>query len=154
VDLGIFDQAYAVAMQGQNIILAGGDGGDMAVARFNGQGHVDNTFGTNGNGTATVPFDAGGGNYDLCKAMEVPTVGKNVPAGMLARNNSGDYDFGVARLNPNGDLDTFSFGGGDGKTVIGFDRGGDKRDTAEGVALQSDGKIVVAGTVKMNATGN
>ena len=51
-----------------------------------------------------------------------------------------DGDFALARYNPNGSLDT-SFSG-DGKQTTDFGR---LRRPANGVALQADGKIVVAG---------
>ncbi len=51
-------------------------------------------------------------------------------------------NFALARYNPNGSLDT-SFSG-DGKQITGF--GAETNDQANGVALQGDGKIVVAGS--------
>ena len=69
--------------------------------------------------------------------------GKIVAVGGVLRSTSGDSsfsDFALARYNPNGSLDT-SFSG-DGKQTTDF-AGSD--DEATGVALQSDGKVVVVG---------
>ncbi|MEO7324603.1 MAG: hypothetical protein ABIW82_07220 [Dokdonella sp.] len=57
-----------------------------------------------------------------------------------------DYDFGVMRLMPDGSLDT-TFGA-NGERFVVFDRtGSDKGDHLVGMALQSDGKIVLVGVV-------
>jgi uncharacterized delta-60 repeat protein len=63
-------------------------------------------------------------------------------------------DFGVLRLGADGSVDT-SFGIG-GAATIAFDRAGSSYyDSASGLALQADGKIVVAGTVPGDdSTGN
>jgi len=58
----------------------------------------------------------------------------------------GGTDFAVGRLNPDGTPDT-TFGGGDG--VVTFHDPGNA-DTASGVALQADGKIVASGTFTNN----
>ncbi|HEY3021436.1 MAG TPA: hypothetical protein VGJ32_14660, partial [Solirubrobacteraceae bacterium] len=78
-------------------------------------------------------------------AVAVQPDGKIVVAG---DTNTGPnpFDFGVARLLPDGSLDS-SFGGA-GSTSVDF--GGD--DTAFAMALQPDGKIVVAG--RSNAGDN
>ena len=58
----------------------------------------------------------------------------------------GGTDFAIGRLNPDGTPDT-TFGGGDGVVVV-HDAG--NADSATGVALQSDGKIVASGTFTNN----
>ncbi len=63
-----------------------------------------------------------------------------------------DRDFAIARLLSNGRLDT-SFDG-DGKQTVAFDRGGNLQDTASGVVVQSDGKILVVGTATMDDSGD
>src|SRR5262249_56625234 len=58
----------------------------------------------------------------------------------------------IARLNPDGSLDT-SFDS-DGKKTVAFDLGTLKLDFANGVAIQPNGKIVVAGVAfRDNLTG-
>lgn len=109
--------------------MVGGDP-DFAVVRLSETGDIDATF--SGNGRQTVPF----GSDDYCYDMAVQDDGKIVLAGSTGVL---DLDFAAARLNANGSFDT-SFDG-DGKLSTGF--GGD--DEARAVAIQADGKIVLAG---------
>ena len=62
--------------------------------------------------------------------------------------STGDQDMAVLRFNTNGALDT-TFGNF-GKATIDFDQGGGKNDYARAVAVQPDGKIVVAGSADGN----
>jgi uncharacterized delta-60 repeat protein len=111
------------------IVVAGASGGDFLVLRYNANGSLDPTFGSTGR--AFVDF--GGltdGPYDV--ALQ--------PDGKVLVVGEGP-SFAVARLQPNGTLDT-TFGNG-GKTAIDF---GGLGARAQAVALEPDGKIVVAGT--------
>jgi len=108
----------------------GGPGNDMFVLRLNADATADDSFGNNG--FTLVDF----GGVDDARAIAVQANGKIVLAG--STNNGGDM--AVARLQPGGTLDT-TFGSG-GKKTIDFGR----TDTAYGVGLQKDGKIVVGGT--------
>ena len=71
-------------------------------------------------------------------------------AGHAQYSTAGDYDFAVARLNPDGSPD-MSFGTA-GKATVPFDLGGDHFDEAAAVALQPDGRIVVAGSARVSST--
>ena len=83
--------------------------------------------------------DFGSGSADFALALALQPDGKIVVAGMSTA--SGSYDFALARYLPNGTLDTtFS---GDGTVLTDFGSG--SRDWAYALALQPDGKIVVAG---------
>jgi len=155
------DEAHAVAVQGDKILLAGtahtaADGVDMAIARLDSAGVLDSTFspgGTEGNGKAIVGFNIGGNDFDSADGMVVQPDGKIVLAGAVAVSAT-DFDFGVARLLPEGGLDTANFGFGDGKSTAHFDLGGNNDDKARSVAVQKDGKIVVAGTVQVGGAGD
>src|SRR6266536_3291285 len=60
-DFGGFDSAQAVAVQSDGKIVAAGStgGGDFALARYNGDGSLDSTFGSGGKVTTDVGgFDA------------------------------------------------------------------------------------------------
>ena len=70
--------------------------------------------------------------------MAIQANGKIVAAGIASGGATGD-DFALARYNANGSLDT-SFSG-DGRKRTNF--GGS--DSANGVALQGDGRIVAVG---------
>src|SRR5207248_8423703 len=71
----------------------------------------------------------------------IVTTGRIVVAGDTTTGD-GQYDFALARYNTDGSLDT-SFGPGhNGKVVTDF---GTDDDQAYAVAIQADGKIVLAG---------
>jgi uncharacterized delta-60 repeat protein len=97
-------------------------------------GDLDTTF----SGDGKVTTDISGGQYDAIIGIALQTNGKIVAVGYRISPVTGN-DFALARYNPNGSLDaTFS---GDGKLLTNFGA----MDRAEDVAIQSDGKIVVAG---------
>ena len=96
-------------------------------------GSLDPTF--NGSGYVTTDFS---GNTDLGNAMAIQTDGKIVVAGQTT--NGSVIGFAVTRYNTNGTLDnTFGIGG---KVITSI---GSSYDAANAIALQTDGKIVVAG---------
>lgn len=109
-------------------------------------GALDTSF--DGDGKKTISF----GGSDVARVVLVQPNGRIVVAGGGAASNS----FCVARLRSNGALDT-TFGSG-GKRVVGF--GGDD-ESVFGAALQTDGKIVLAGdsdfrvaVARLNANGS
>lgn len=118
---------------------------DFAVVRLNQDGSLDTSFGFGGK--TGVAFDLGGDNADSAAAVAIQGDGKIVVAG-VAESPAGPYngDFAVARLDAYGSLDP-TFGTG-GKVVIPFDLGWNKYDDVTGLLIQSDGKIVVTGTVE------
>ena len=145
------DRSTAMAMQGDKIILVGrvttataGDT-DFAVVRLNANGTLDTTFGTNG--VQTIAFNRGGANSDEAHAVAVAPDGKIVVAGFVTVSGS-DTDFGVARLNADGTLDT-TFG----TRTISFDGPGGGVDSATAVVVQSDRKIVVGGNAQVGTAG-
>jgi uncharacterized delta-60 repeat protein len=130
------DFASGVAIRPDGRIVtagrAGGRGGQFAVARYNVNGHLDITF--SGDGRAVANFTR---QNDLAYGVAVMSKGRIVAAGRAGGKGG---QFALVRFRRNGYLDpTF---GGDGKVVTNFTR---KNDLAFGVAIQSDGKIVVAG---------
>jgi uncharacterized delta-60 repeat protein len=121
------------------IVVVGGDGfgpadEKFALARFKATGALDTTFG--GDGKVTTNFIAG---PDVAFGVARQADGKLVVVGGAGLGDD-DPQFGLARYNLDGSLDT-TFDG-DGKVTTDF-TGGD--DDAYSVALQSDGKIVAAG---------
>ena len=133
------DQARAVLVQPDGKIVAAGfwDGGSahFAVARYNSNGSLDTSFSTNG--LATVDFGA----EDFARAAALQADGKIVLAGCT--NVSGNSNVALARLNTNGSLDTSFDTDGRVTTAV----SASLSDCANGVAIQSDGKIVVTGSV-------
>lgn len=102
-------------------------------ATAGGAGSLDSTFG--GDGKVTTNFTGGD---DLGLAVAVQADDKIVAAGGAATSGG---SFALARYNPDGTLDTgFST---DGKVTTNFTGG---RDFAAAVAIQTDQKIVAAGS--------
>ncbi len=136
---GNSDHALAVALQSDGKIVVVGDstiGGqlDFAIVRYNVNGSLDTSF--NGTGKATTDFDIGN---DLGKSVAVQADGKIVVAGWA--HAGGTHVFGLVRYTASGFLDS-SFNS-TGKVTTSF-RG--EEDEANGIALQTDGKIVVVGS--------
>ncbi len=132
------DEALAVALQADGkIVVAGsawnGSDRDLALVRYNADGNLDPTFGTAGKTT----FAFRTSSTDLATALAIQADGKIVVAGSA---DGANQDMAVARFDANGTLDT-TFGAG-GATLIDFSGGA---DLAAAVALQTDGKIVLAG---------
>jgi uncharacterized delta-60 repeat protein len=132
------DIAYGVAIPADGKIVAagtaGGAGIKFALARYNANGTLDTTF--SGDGKVMTDFTPG---LDGAAGVVIQANGKIVAAG-TAYADCGCNKFALARYNANGTLDsTFS---GDGKvtTYFGFGAHGDA------VALQANGKLVVAGS--------
>ena len=130
------------------------DGGFVAVGRTDAAGLTNTDFGVaryTADGQPNPAFPAGGfvttdvaGRADGANAVAVQSDGKIVAAG-FAQTSPIDFDFAVVRYNPDGTLDR-SFGG-DG--IVTTDLGSDS-DTANAVAIQSDGKIVAVGDTGEN----
>ncbi|MGL4229723.1 MAG: delta-60 repeat domain-containing protein [Casimicrobium sp.] len=144
------DIANAVAIQRDGkIVLAGacsnGANDDFCVARLNADGSNDASFVgplNNGAGSFLLPI---GASNDLANALAIQPDGKLVLAGQCLNGNK--FDFCVARLNVDGSLDA-SFDGpdtanpGNGRFLLPIGTGD---DYATALAVQPDGKIVLAG---------
>jgi uncharacterized delta-60 repeat protein len=146
--------AGAVVLSDGRIVFAGtmattGTAGtsDYYVGRLKTDGTPDNTFGTGG--FAAIGFNLGGAKADRATTLAVDSLNRVIVAGTV-QIDATDFDFGVARLTAGGVLDA-NFDN-DGGVQIPFDKGGTKVDVAHGIALQADGRIVIAGTIT-NSTG-
>ena len=130
------DIAYVrdLAIQEDDKIVVAGDGGgyDLALARYTADGSLDASF--DGDGKVTGQFDRQPGS---ARALAIQPDGKIIVVGIA---DDGHYtDTGLARYNTDGSLDD-SFDE-DGMLATSF-TGED--DEGWGVAVQADGKIVVA----------
>ncbi len=133
---GTDDAAHSVAIQADGkIVVAGTDSDErFAVVRYLTDGSLDPAFGQGGIATTNLTR-----RHDVGYGVAIQPDGKILVAGGAAS----DHRFGVVRYLPTGDRDaTF---GTNGKVVA--VRGG----TARAMALQPDGKIVVAGYVPFGA---
>ncbi len=134
---GLNDQAADVVLQPDGKIVVGGTATvsanttDFAVVRYNSDGSLDTTFGTDGKVTTFV------GQFPTAERMALQSDGKIILVG-----GSG---FELVRYNPNGTLDT-SFGTGGIVSAL-------PASIAEDVAIRSNGSIVVGGTLT-NGTSN
>ncbi|HEU4589707.1 MAG TPA: Calx-beta domain-containing protein [Steroidobacteraceae bacterium] len=140
----VFDTAQDVAVQADGkIIVVGlsgtGSNDDFALARFNSDGTIDPTFGTNGR-TLTDFL----GSTDQARRVLIQPDGRILVAGLATATISSTLStvgFGLARYDTNGVLDaSFASGGKARDIVVG------EYDVANGIALQADGKIVLAGS--------
>jgi uncharacterized delta-60 repeat protein len=125
---------YSIALQSDGKIVACGTAGDpsnykFALARYNTNGTLDNTFGTAG--IVTTDFDPV--FYDVGTSMTIQADGKIIAAGYSG------YHLALARYTANGILDP------------GFSNSGMFASTnypsATGIGVQSNGKIVVSGNL-------
>ena len=139
----------AMALQADGkIVMVGGTFTDFILARFNADGSLDTDFGSGGGKVIT---DMGGGNrQEEALGVAIQPDGKIVVVGHTAipttpPNPILPPTFAIARYNANGSLDT-SFGSG-GKVS------GNVNGIAYAVAIQGDGKIVVAGEVSFPTSG-
>jgi uncharacterized delta-60 repeat protein len=131
-------EVRALALQPDGKIVAAGVGKgdsstDFALARYNPDGSYDTAF-SDGGGLLT-DF---GGKDDLLHGVALAPDGKIVAVGSTADKKAWE----VARYNSDGSLDA-TFGSG-GKVVTQF-AGGDIPVEAYAVAVQPDGRIVLAG---------
>ena len=128
------DAASALAIQADGkIVLA--RGGGFGVARYSSDGTLDASF--SGDGRAFVNFTSG---YDSASGVAIQADGKIVVAGMAGSGPDKHPVFALARWNSGGTLDaTF---GVKGKVMTDFAA---RADGAADVAIQADGRIVVAG---------
>jgi uncharacterized delta-60 repeat protein len=139
---GAGDSVSAEAVQVQpdgKVVVAGygNEDSDFVVTRLDRDGQFDSSFGAGG--TSAVEFGGAEGAY----AALLQPDGKIVVAG-AAVTSGADADIAAARLLPGGALDTtFS---ADGKTTL----PSTLIEYAYAVALQPDGRIVLAGATQLN----
>lgn len=148
------DRATGVAIQADGkIVLVGyaqkralGDN-DIAMARLKTDGSLDTGF--TGDGRKIIGFNNGGTADDRGAAVAIQPNGSIVVVGYAQASGTGNDDFAVLRVTPDGTMDkSFS---GDGKKTIAFNLGGSGTDRATSVALQADGAIVIAGLAEATA---
>jgi uncharacterized delta-60 repeat protein len=122
------------------------------VVRYNSNGTIDTTFGTRG----AVVTSFHGESFSSAVALAVQSDGDIVAAGVTEAKNPGlgqqPSDFALARYTPNGQLDT-TFGS-DGLVTTAFGTNGGDSAAISAMAIQADGKIVVAGFANANKEGS
>lgn len=134
------DKAYTVAVDANDKIVVAGqtlNGGkyDFAIARYNEDGSLDESFGDDGRVTTVISEN---GNY--IEGLLILEDGKILVSGYIY--DGAQFKIALARYNSDGSLDnTFNT---DGKLILELGPG----DTfAHDMKLQPDGKIVLAGSI-------
>jgi uncharacterized delta-60 repeat protein len=135
--VGQFDTGNRAVLQSDGkIILAGGSG--FTLVRYNPNGSLDTSFGTGG--IVSVLPDS------LAEDLALRPDGRIVVGGILT-NGTSNTDFQAAQFLQNGALDTsFATSGIVTTFFTGFDA------TAFSLALQSDGSLILGGSVSSNNT--
>ena len=134
--------AYGVAIQGDGKIVLAGYANQLAspnpnvfaVLRFTSAGSLDTTFSGDG-----IAMTAIGSSDDRAQDLAIQSDGRIVAVGFSIVG--GNQQFAFARYMRDGSLDT-SFGSS-GTLTMGLGNG---KSSACSVAIQSDGRIVAAGT--------
>ena len=142
------DYAFDLLLQEGNSIVATGHTDnslrqeDFALARYNEDGSLDESFGSGGKVTTDLFSNSFGpfGSRDAAFAAAAQSNGKIVVVGDSLRTQASERHFVVARYNKDGSLDS-SFGAG-GKVVTTFlgifEHG-------QAIAIQTGGDILVGG---------
>ena len=129
-----YDSIGAIAIQSNDKIVAAGAANltnDFAVVRYNADGSLDTTFGSGGIVTTDI------GSIDSASDVAIQSDGKIVAVGTTGNHT----EFALVRYTATGSLDnTFGTNG-----IVTTSTSG-RIDQANAVAIQSDGKIVAAGT--------
>jgi uncharacterized delta-60 repeat protein len=143
---GLEDAARALLVQRDGRILVAGfaqtqNAHDFAVVRYCPDGRLDDgvNCGPGGFGSGGMAIQGFGDSSDEAEALVEQGDGKILVAGKAGNA------FGVMKLHPSGGLDA-GFGAG-GKRTTGM---GGNNAGAEGMALQWDGKVVLAGTTGLD----
>jgi uncharacterized delta-60 repeat protein len=135
----LYDYGESVALQSDGkIVTAGyfynGTDYDFALVRYNNDGTLDTSF--SGDGIVTTDI---GNLGDFATSIAIQSDGKIIVAGNSL--TSGNYKFALVRYNTDGTLDTSFSGDGKVTTALGV-----SDDRFYSIGLQSDGKIVAAGS--------
>ncbi|MGH8237526.1 MAG: Calx-beta domain-containing protein [Steroidobacteraceae bacterium] len=137
-EFGGDDTGMAIQRDGK-IVMVGGSTSDFVLARYNTNGSLDTTFGTNGKVTHSMLT---GSSEEIARAVAIQTDGKIVVAGHTGqfgrpgRPAGNRFDHAIVRYNANGSVDTTFGNGGVASSLIG---------RIFAMALQADGGIIVVG---------
>jgi uncharacterized delta-60 repeat protein len=148
VDFGANEQINDMKLQADGKIVVAGTSGTasvrhFAVGRFNATGTPDTSFDLDG--IALTNINPAGN--DVANELVIQADGKIVLAGTKF-TGTGPGDYVLARYLQNGSLDS-GFGQAG---IVTTDLNNNSDDEANGIALQSDGKLVVAGMTRNTGT--
>ena len=140
------DAAGRIVVVGVADMGAGAGRSNFAVARYNSDGTLDASFDVDGIVTTAI---ASGDNFDNAITVAIDENGKVLVGGIL---DSGGFvfDWGFARYNADGSIDT-SFGAGG--TLTANVGPGNTDDDLEEIVIQSTGKFLVGGSAAPTVAG-
>ena len=118
-------------------------GYDFWVVRYNSDGSMDQSFGTDG--LVVTPIGSGAA-FDVPKSVAIQANGKIIVGGKTP--NASNNNFAVVRYNRNGSLDTKWGNGG----IVTTDLGGNA-DAINAIAIQTNGRIIAAGESDVGSAG-
>ncbi len=139
---------YSMAIQSNGQIVAAGGaviGGNQlfALARYNSNGTLDTSFGTNGVVTTAIP----GSPASVIYSIAIQSNGQIVAAGGAVIGGNGE--FALARYNTNGTLDT-NFGT---NGIVAMQISGSNYSQIYSMAIQSNGQIIAGGYAIIGSNG-
>lgn len=135
--------ARSVAVQTDGRIVVGGVSDyDVSVVRYNVDGSLDNSF--SNDGVVTTNIAGRTDSTDWVNGMALQTDGKIVVAGYSVTSGFPDYYLTMVRYTKDGNVDT-SFN----ESGIVELYGGSKNFFGKCIVLQSDGKILIAGSANI-----
>ncbi|HEX7814507.1 delta-60 repeat domain-containing protein [Dyella sp.] len=139
-------EAYAVAVQGNSIWVAGYAGSSFALARLTSTGTLDYSFGS-GSGSVTSAVGTGSA---VANSLVIQADGKPVLAGYASSTGT---VFALTRYTTTGALDTTFGTGGKVLTHVGGTFSGNA-SIATSLAVQGDGNLVAAGYANSTSNGH
>lgn len=138
VDSGGSDVAAKIkVLANGKLLLVGKSQDKFSAARFNIDGTLDTTFGVNGWSLIGFPV----GSVSAANAVAIQDDNKILLGGYIFDNTTYSNQVAAVRLNADGSPDE-SFGT-EGKVNFMF---GEYDDASDGIAVQSDGKIILGGS--------
>jgi uncharacterized delta-60 repeat protein len=143
------DEIRSIALQNDGKIIAGGSTRvgtqtDLAIARYNSNGILDTAFGNDGKVITPIASNS----TDNASSVIIQASGKIIVVGTAITGVSPNVssDIAIVRYNSTGSVDT-TFGA-NGIIITDYASYGYAGETATGAALQTDGKLIVAGGVR------
>ncbi len=144
--VGLAANARDVRIQSDGKIVVAGSSNDGITAdyvtlRYNPDGSLDNTFDGDGMVITNLGVDT-----DIAEGLCIQSDGKIIVVGTTVLDFTHSFDIGMVRYNTDGSIDnTFDTDG-----IVIQDVALDA-DAGTGIALQTDGKILVSGSVTLSS---
>jgi uncharacterized delta-60 repeat protein len=120
-----------------------GSGSRIGIVRLRTDGSVESSYGPDDVGLVVAPEETGFGLTGVSAAFDAD--GNLLVGGTVTTN--GNDDFAVCRFNTDGVLTAFP--NGFSCMQVAFDLGGDDKDVLRDIAVQPNGKIVLAGSASL-----